>query len=88
MARFERDPHFPARLADAHEFAGEWARAAELRRRVCELAPDVADNHLNLALALAEQGDLDAGASAARRAVELDPSLAAELPENVAQRLA
>lgn len=87
-ARFERDPLFPTRLADAYEFAGDRARAAEQRRRVCELAPDVAENHVNLAFALDELGDLDAAVDAARRAVELDPSLAAELPERVARRLA
>jgi tetratricopeptide (TPR) repeat protein len=41
MARFDHDPWFPRRLADAWEFAGDLPRAVELRRRASEIEPNV-----------------------------------------------
>lgn len=79
MRRFEHDDWFPSKLAAAHAFAGDAALAAKLYRRACELAPDDADHHFELAIALLDAGEEEAAALAARRAIELDPCLEAEL---------
>jgi arylsulfatase A-like enzyme/Flp pilus assembly protein TadD len=59
--------------AEMHEFAGDFASAAEIHREMLDLRPKSASSYVNLALAQARMKDFDAAIATLKKGVEAVP---------------
>ena len=59
--------------AEMHEFAGDFAAAAEIHKEMVDLRPKSASSHVNLALAQARMKDFDAAIATLKKGIEAVP---------------
>lgn len=86
-AAIRTDPNFTSALFNLAIIRAQSDpdEAESLYRSVIRIEPDNASAHLNLGFLLIEGGDQASGEAELERAVELDPSLAARVPEREAE---
>ena len=85
-AALRTDPNFTSALFNLAiiRTSSDPEEAEHLYRSVIRIEPDNASAHLNLGFLLIDGGEQARGEAALQRAVELDPSLAARVPEREA----